>query len=174
MLLELLATVALGLGSAGAVIGIDRLVFKKRLPKWMPSTLAGLAMISCAIHLEYSWQERTTERLPAGVVVAKVYREAMPYRPWTYLRPVARRITALDTRRHRRHVDAPNQVMTTLVLFERWMPTRELPVVFDCLKRLRADLHADVEILITSELRGARWLTLRPDDPALLIACTTR
>lgn len=171
MLLEFFAAIALGLGTAGMVLAIDRLLARRRLPPWLAPAAAGLAMLGCMVYLEYSWAERTSAQLPDGVVVTASSRERMWYRPWTYAQPLTLRLVAVDTRRHRRHAQVPDQVMTTVVLLGRWLPVRELPVVFDCARARRADLHAGVELTAEGELLGAAWRSLPPDDATLRVVC---
>lgn len=172
MLLELIATVVLGLGAAGLLMGLN-VLSGKRLPAWLIPAGAGTAMLAFIIAMEYSWAARTQESLPSGVEVASLSSESMWYRPWTYIRPLSLRMVAVDTRRNRRHPDQAEQVMTTVLLLGRWMPVHEVPVVFDCAGRRRADLHAGVEILSDGRLSNADWRRLVPDDPALRIACST-
>jgi len=170
VILELIATVVLGLGAAGLLMGLN-VVTAKRLPTWLIPASAGAAMLAFIIFMEYSWVTRTSDGLPAGVEVASVSREFMWYRPWTYLRPLSLRMVAVDTRRNRRHPDQPDQVMTTVLLLGRWMPVREIPVVFDCKGLRRADLHAGVELLPDGRLANADWRQIDAADPAMRAAC---
>ena len=172
MLLEFIAAIALGLGTAGLVMALN-FVLGKRLPGWLIPASAGVAMITFMVYMEYSWQPRTEAQLPEGVVVTGISAENMWYRPWTYIKPLSLRMTAIDTRRSRRHVEQPGQVMTTVVLLGRWMPVREIPVVFDCHGNRRADLHAGIDMAEDGQLIGADWRPLERDDPALLAACQT-
>lgn len=171
MLLELIATVVLGLGAAGLLMALN-VLSGKRLPGWMIPAGAGLAMLAFIIGMEYSWANRTENGLPDGVRIASVSSESMWFRPWTYVRPLSLRMVAVDTRRNRRHPDQPEQVMTTIMLLGRWMPVREIPVVFDCANPRRADLHSSVEILPDGGLANADWRQLAADDPALRLACS--
>lgn len=170
MLLELIATVVLGLGAAGLIMALN-VVTGKRLPAWLVPAGAGAAMLVFIISMEYTWASRTQENLPAGVEIVSVSRESMWYRPWTYVRPLSLRMVAIDTRRNRTHAEQPGKVMTAVLLLGRWMPVREIPVVFDCRNQRRADLHASVEIDAAGRLVGADWRSLDADDPALLAAC---
>ncbi|MGY6629627.1 MAG: hypothetical protein ACXIUL_01330 [Wenzhouxiangella sp.] len=173
MLLEFIAAIALGLGTAGLFMAIN-FITGKRLPGWLMPASAGCAMIAFMVYMEYSWQPRTEAQLPDGVVVTGMSSEQMWYRPWTFIKPLSLRMTAIDTRRSRRHADQPGQVMTTAVLLGRWMPVREIPVVFDCHDHRRADLHAGVDMAEDGRLIGADWRRLDHDDPALLAACADR
>jgi hypothetical protein len=171
MLLELIAAIALGAGTAGMVLAVDRLVARRRLPGWLAPAAAGTAMVALMVYLEYSWADRLGAQLPAGVVVTTISRDRMWYRPWTYARPLGLRMVAVDTRRNRLHDEAPGQVMTTVILLGRWLPTREMPVVFDCVGARRADLHAGVQLGADGQLVGAQWRTLAADDATLTAAC---
>lgn len=173
MLLELIATVVLGLGAAGLIMA-GNVLTGKRLPAWLIPAGAGAAMLIFIIFMEYSWVSRTSESLPSGVEVASVSSESMWYRPWTYIRPLSLRMVAVDTRRNRTHPSQPDQVMTSVLLLGRWMPVREIPVVFDCAGRRRADLHAGVELRADGSLANADWRRLDDADPALRIACQGR
>ncbi len=170
MLLEFIAAVTLGLGAAGVVMAVN-VVLRRRLPTWLVPAAAGAAMLGFMVHMEYAWAERTAEQLPAGVIVATTGTSVSWFRPWTWVKPLELRMLAVDTRRSRRHQAAPGQVMTTVVLLERWMPVREIPVVFDCLGARRADLQAGVEMTIDGQLAGANWRQLEATDAALRVAC---
>ncbi|MFP4207850.1 MAG: hypothetical protein ACLFSC_04270 [Wenzhouxiangella sp.] len=170
MLLEFLAAVVLGVAVAGVVMAINRIT-GRRLPGWLAPAGAGAAMIAFIVSMEYSWSARTIGTLPEGVKVVSVSRESMWFRPWTYLQPLSLRMIALDTRRNRSHPGQPDRVMTSVVLLGRWMPPRQIPVVFDCAAHRRADLHAGVELDEAGNLPGADWRALDPDDPALALAC---
>lgn len=170
MLLEFIAAIALGLGVAGTMMALRKLT-GQRLPAFMLPASAGLSMIAMMVYLEYSWAERTTDRLPEGVVITAESTDAMWYRPWTYLAPVTFRLVAIDTRRSRINTAQPNQVMTTVMLLGRWMPIREIPVVYDCQRQRRADLDSDVTLADDGALVGASWRALAEDDRALEVAC---
>ena len=170
MLLEFLAAIILGLAVAGVIMALN-VATGRRLPGWLVPAAAGISMIVFMVWMEYTWLPRTLESLPEGVEVASVSRESSWYRPWTYIRPLSLRAVALDTRVNRTHPAQPGQVMTSVVLLGRWMPTRQIPVVFDCRSNRRADLHAAVELDEDGHLSGADWRELAPDDPALAIAC---
>ncbi len=173
MLLHFLATIVLGLGTAGLLMAIN-VATGKRLPTWLVPAGAGLAMLVFLVSMEYGWVTRTTAGLPEGVEVVSISRESMWYRPWTYLKPLSLRLVAIDTRRNRTHPEQPDQIMTTVMLLGRWMPIREIPVVFDCLGARRADLHAGVELEAGGHLRGADWRRLDPDEAALQTVCRER
>jgi hypothetical protein len=170
MLLEFIAAIALGLGTAGLIMGLN-FATGKRLPGWLMPAAAGAAMIGFMVYMEYSWLARTSEQLPEGVVITATSSESSWYRPWTYVRPLTLRLVAVDTRRNRINTAQADLVMTTVILLGRWMPPREIPVVFNCASAQRADLHARVQFADDGSLIDADWRQLQPDDPALLAAC---
>jgi hypothetical protein len=73
-------------------------------------------MLSFAIWNEYTWYPRTVAALPDGVVVARAQENSAPWRPWTYVRPIVTRFSAVDTRMNRTNPEAPGQVLTTVLL----------------------------------------------------------
>lgn len=170
MLLEFIAALAMGAGVAGLVMSLNWLT-GKRLPGWLTPACAGLGMILMMIYLEYTWASRTQAQLPDGVVITAQSEASMWYRPWTYAKPLSLRMVAVDTRRNRHHADFPDYVMTTVLLLGRWMPAREIPVVYDCAGARRADLDASVQFADDGELLGARWRALPDNDRALGAAC---
>ena len=170
MLLEFIAAIALGLGTAGLVMGLN-FATGKRLPGWLMPAAAGMAMIGFMVYMEYSWLTRTTDQLPEGVIVTATSSESSWYRPWTYVKPLTLRLVAVDTRRNRTNASQPGMVMTTVILMGRWMPPREIPVVFDCAAAQRADLHASVQVGDDGSLIDAGWRQLDRADPALQAAC---
>jgi len=170
MLLEFIAAIAVGLGAAGLALSL-RLVSGKKLPIWLAPASAGVGMIAFMVYMEYSWMDRTIERLPEGVVVVNASEESSWYRPWTFLKPLTLRLVAVDTRRNRHNEAQPDRVMTTVVLLGRWMPAREIPVVYDCANDRRADLGEGVVLAADGGLQGAQWRDLAADDPGLNATC---
>jgi len=170
MLLEFLAALAMGAGVAGLVMSLNWLM-RRRLPGWMTPASAGLAMILMMVYLEYTWASRTEAQLPEGVVITAQSEASMWYRPWTYIKPLSLRMVAVDTRRNRHHADFPDYVMTTVLLLGRWMPAREIPVVYDCAGARRADLDASVQFADDGALLGTQWRALSDHDRALRAAC---
>lgn len=170
MLLDFIAAIVAGLGVAGLMM-VLRTITRQRLPIHWVSASAGLSMILMMVYLEYSWADRTIAQLPDGVVVTGQSQESMWYRPWTYVKPLTLRLVAIDTRRNRHHALKPEQVMTTVILLGRWMPIREIPVVYDCQTQRRADLSSEVTFADDGSLLGATWILLEENDRALTIAC---
>jgi hypothetical protein len=59
-----------------------------------------------------------------------------------------------------------------MVYFARWAAPRQVPVAFDCAAGARALLAGDVTLAQDGRIEGAEWVTLPPDDPALVTVCT--
>ncbi|MBU1313783.1 MAG: hypothetical protein KJ947_25115 [Alphaproteobacteria bacterium] len=173
MLFELIAAVVAGVAIAGVAMSL-RWASRGRLPKWIVPAAAGLGMLSYALWSEYSWLSRITRAMPEGVVVAWHNEDRAFWRPWSYYRPVANRLSAVDTRTAQRHPDQPGQVMVDLILAARWQPSARVRVIYDCNSNRRADLiGSDISVAEDGAIVGAQWLQLEPDDAALRIACKT-
>ena len=170
MLLEFIAAICVGLATAGIIMGFN-IALGRRLPAWLVPAGAGVSMIVFMISMEYTWLDRTADQLPEGVEIVSISRDTSWYRPWTYIKPLSLRLIAIDTRRNRTHAAQPDRVMTSVLLLGRWMPARQIPVVFDCTLNRRADLHDGVDLDDTGTLPGAQWRQLAASDPALIIAC---
>ncbi len=173
MFFELIATLFVGLGTAGLVM-LARKVSRGRLPRWLTPSLAGVAMIGFVIWSEYTWYDRTQATLPDGVSVAWKNEERQVYRPWTYLAPMTDRFIALDLATMRTHPDLPGQRMLDLYLMGRWAPIRQVRVVMDCDRNLRADLAEDARISDSGAIENASWVAMAADDPVLQAACRGR
>ncbi|MFD1911429.1 hypothetical protein [Halodurantibacterium flavum] len=170
MLLELVATIAMGFAAAGIVLLLNKLM-RGRLPRWIMPAAAGLSMIGYVVWSEYSWLSRMSASFPQGVEVVAVNAEQSFYRPWTYIWPLTNRLVAVDTRMNRRNEALPDLVMTRIVLRGRWQPGADIPVIYDCAGHRRAEMTSDVALAADGTPVGADWATVGPDDPALRTAC---
>ncbi|ALI56759.1 hypothetical protein [Celeribacter marinus] len=168
MLLEFIAVIALGGGTAGIVMLIQKLT-RGALPRWSTSAAAGLAMLGFAIWSEYSWLDRTAAALgPDHVVVTSVERKQI-WRPWTYLVPVTTRFITVDMGKTQ---IKDRIVATDLYLLSRWQKGAVVPVAFDCQLGRRADIFAGFSDDLAADLIGANWITLEENDPIFTQACT--
>jgi hypothetical protein len=145
MIIDFVATISAGFALAGVAL-VLRSLTRRWLPAWIVPAAAGLGMLSFAIWNEYTWHSRTVGALPDGVVVARAQAETAPWRPWTYIRPIVTRFSAVDTRRSRTNPKVPGQVLTTVLLIGRWQPSLAVPVVFDCPGARRAALTSDTPL----------------------------
>lgn len=171
MLFELIAVILVGVALAGVAMAL-RAISRQRLPKWIVPALAGLGMLSYAIWSEYTWYSRVTAQLPPEIVVAWHNGETNFWRPWSYVKPVITRFSAVDRRSQQRNENFPDQVMTDVLLVARWQQSARIKVIFDCVGHRRADLVGrDVKVAENGEVIGANWVALSADDPVLIAAC---
>ncbi|CUX67645.1 hypothetical protein G3A56_26675 (plasmid) [Rhizobium oryzihabitans] len=174
MLFELIAAVVAGVAVAGVVSGL-RWVSRGLLPKWIVPATGGIAMLVYAVWSEYTWYDRMTHAMPAGVVVTWKNEDQSFWRPWSYYRPVINRFTAVDASGVRRHPQQPDQAMVDVILAARWQTSIVVKAVFDCVSGRRTDLIGDkVTIAYDGAIAGAEWIALAADDPARIAVCDTR
>ncbi|PWR04107.1 hypothetical protein DKT77_03445 [Meridianimarinicoccus roseus] len=170
MFLELIATFVIGLGGAGTVLLLNK-VMRGRLPGWLMPATAGLSMIAFSIWSEYTWYPRTANNLPDKVVVAWANEDSAPWKPWTYALPQTNRFVAVDTGTIRTNDGLPGQRMVDLYFMGRWAPGRQVSVVFDCDGNRRAELGPNAAMDERGALSPDAWTTMAPDDPVLRTAC---
>ena len=170
MLVELIATVAAGLGVAGIVVLLGRLS-GGRLPRWTVPIGAGVAMLAVTIANEYAWFTRTRAALPEGVIVATTREATAVYRPWTYIVPYVDRFAAVDRASIRTHPDQPGRRIVNLVFYGRWSQPRQVPVAVDCQRDRRAVLNETARFGADGAIGNVRWRRVPPDDPIQKAAC---
>lgn len=170
MFLELIATFIIGLGAAGTVLLVNK-VLRGRLPRWLMPASAGLAMICFTVWSEYSWYPRTAGNLPEDVVVAWANEDSAPWKPWTYAIPQTNRFVAVDTGTIRSNDALPDQRMVDLYLMGRWSAGRHVRIILDCAGQRRADLIEGVQMDDTGQVAADDWVALTADDPVLTTAC---
>jgi len=163
MLIEWIATVALGFGAAGVVMILRRFA-GNAIPRFATPAAAGLAMLGFSIWSEYSWFPRTTAALPPEVVVTGSHAEASGFRPWTYVVPFVNRFSAVNRASIRRNERVPGQVMIDMLLISRHAPVVKLPLLIDCAGPRRADIVDGVTFDADGAAVGADWRPLAPDD----------
>lgn len=170
MFFELIATVVAGVGAAGLMMGLNKLS-GGRLPRWIMPVAAGFAMIGFTIWSEYNWFARTANNLPEGLeVVAKVEQNG-GLRVWTYAFPYVHRFAAVDHRSARINPKLPDQRIVNVVLFGRWKPVNQVPVLIDCAGQRRADLPVDAVFQADGTVANLTWRSLAADDPVLTASC---
>ncbi|MGC9371074.1 MAG: hypothetical protein ACP5DX_16185 [Paracoccaceae bacterium] len=170
MFFELIATIVAGVGAAGLVLAVNRLT-GGRLPRWAMPVAAGGAMIAFTVWSEYSWFARTRAALPEGVTVASTVETRGGLRVWTYAFPYVSRFSAIDRRSLRTHPDLPGQRILHVLLFARWSPPSQLPVLFDCEGHRRADLGPATRFGEGGRVIDPDWRALEAGDPLLRAAC---
>jgi len=170
MLIELIATLALGAAVAGIVLLLSRLSASK-LPRSFAPIAAAVAMIGFQVWSEYAWYDRTSSALPSGIKVTEQYSQSVPWRPWTYLLPQVNRFVAVDVETARRNPNQPGRVMAEVFLFARFMPTVTVPQLVDCKTSRRADLADGVKFGKSGEVLDPGWTEAGADDPLLVALC---
>lgn len=170
MFVELIATVFAGIACAGVALLLN-MVTGRRLPKWVMPVAAGLGMIGMTISNEYTWFDRTAERLPDGVNIAMTVKEQSWMRPWTQVWPYTKRFVAADTATTRTHADLPDQRLTDLYFFGRWSPVTQAPMLFDCAAARSAVLIDGASFGEDGTVENAEWETMPADDPILKLVC---
>ena len=133
MALELIAAIALALGTAGIVILLRKLS-GGRIPKIMLPASVAIALVSFAVWGDYSWSARTVAAMPERVSLVETVSHSNAWRPWTYAFPVTERFVAADMGGLRRNGETPDLVLVDLLFIERRMDTRRQPVLVNCRK----------------------------------------
>lgn len=170
MFVELIATVFAGIACAGVALLLN-MVTGRRLPKWIMPVAAGLGMIGMTISNEYTWFERTAERLPQGVDIAMTVQEQSWLRPWTQVWPYTKRFVAVDIATARTNPDFPDQRMSDLYFFGRWSPVTQAPMLFDCAGARSAVLIDGAEFDADGTVANAEWEAMPAGDPVLKTVC---
>ena len=171
MLIELIATFALGFAAAGVVMTLRRFLPVK-LPRWATPAAAGLAMIGFTLWSEYTWFSRTEAALPESFEIVTRHEHSSMFRPWTQLAPYIDRFSAIDTQALRRNEQVPGQIMTEVLMVARHGGNDKLPVLIDCPGARRADLSDGMQFDAAGALVDADWHRLTSDDPLLKKVCS--
>ncbi len=172
MFLELIATIFAGIACAGVAMLLN-IATGRRLPRWLMPLAAGLGMIGMTISNEYTWFDRTVERLPQGVEVAMTVEEQSWLRPWTQLRPYTKRFVAVDTATARSNENLPDQRLADIYFFGRWSPVNQAPMLYDCAGAKSALLIDGASFAEDGTVTNADWQAMPPDDPILKLVCET-
>ncbi|SFJ16642.1 hypothetical protein [Albimonas pacifica] len=166
MFLELIATIVAGVGAAGVVLLLGRLM-GGRLPRWGAPVAAGLAMLAATIWSEYDWEARTVAGLPEGMTVIETVEETALHRPWTYLAPLTTRLAALDVAGIQTNPEAPGVKLAEVWFFGRWRPVDRAAVMIRCAPAAQARV-SDAAL---ADVSAAEWRPMPADDPLVAAAC---
>ncbi|MGZ2259074.1 hypothetical protein [Roseobacter sp. A03A-229] len=172
MFVELIATIFAGIACAGLAMLLN-IMTGRRLPKWVMPVAAGAGMIGMTISNEYTWFDRTAERLPEGVEIAMTVEEQGWLRPWTQVWPYTKRFVAVDTGTARKHPDLPEQRLADIYFFGRWSPVNQAPMLFDCGGARSALLIDGAEFATDGSVANADWQATPEGDPILQLVCET-
>lgn len=170
MLFELIAAFSIGAGAAGLVMLVNW-ALGGVLPRFAVPVAAGLAMIGFGVWSEYSWFDRQRANLGDGFAVVYRHSAPSPLRPWTYLHPFVSRFSAVDTAGAQRNPNVPGQVMSQILLMERYSPTTSVPLIVDCRGNRHAYLVDGVGLDAAGRVEGADWRALDDQDPLRAALC---
>jgi hypothetical protein len=141
------------------------------LPRWFVPLAAAVGLIGATLVLEYTWYRRVVAELPPGIEVVRVEEEAMPLRPWTYLKPITMRFWAIDRRKRMIHPQVGSLRIVPVLKFARWRPVEDGLIAVDCAGGRQVPLVEGVEITETGELLGAEWQVAPEGDLLQAAAC---
>ena len=164
MLFYVLGAVALGVGTAGVVLIVYRLLGRK-VPRWILPVAAGAAMIGFHIWSEYSWYSRTAAALPANLAVAATYTSSSLLQPWSLVVPRIDRFSVVNTSTVQRNERIPHLRIAEVFLVVRYMPTVSTLQIYDCETPRRADVVRTLEFDPDGRPIGAQWVPVDPADP---------
>lgn len=170
MLVEFIAAIAVGFGSAGVVLLLRKLS-GNRLPRTLIPIAAGLGMLGFAIWSEYSWFARTTATIPDGLVTTQTVSRTSWFRPWTYVVPFVSQFAAVDQASIRRNDAVPGIVLIDTYFWARHMPTGRVRLAVDCIGKRQARLGSNVSFSEDGQLENAQWTAIPADDKLLSAAC---
>lgn len=170
MLMDLIGTLGAGAGLFGFII-IARHLSGGRLPKWTIPAAIGAGMLLFSIWNEYTWYNRTTDALPADVVILSSPTDKVAYRPWTYVFPVSTRFAALDRTGMVKSMENSAFRRADVMLVQRWTATRRVPIAFDCANGRRADLIDGTSLAPDGTLTGGTWADVGQEDELQRAAC---
>ncbi|MDX5350377.1 MAG: hypothetical protein LPJ86_07635 [Caulobacteraceae bacterium] len=141
------------------------------LPRWLVPFAAAVGLIGTTLVLEYTWYDRVVAELPPGIEVVRFEEEAMPLRPWTYLKPITMRFWAIDQRKRMIHPQVGSLRIVQLLNFARWRPVTDALMAVDCAGGRQALIVEGAQITEQGELVGTDWQAAPEDDPLQAAAC---
>jgi len=159
---------------AAAVCGLMAWALRRwvpSLPQWFVPFAAAMGLICFTVWSEYNWFTRVSAELPASFVVVDVQEEAMPLRPWTYLKPIKMRFLAMDLAKTISHPQQASLHIVTLYSFARWKAPEQRLMAVDCAGNRQVMLTAGVVIADDATMTGAEWMPVAIDDKLQEVAC---
>jgi hypothetical protein len=141
------------------------------LPRWLVPLAAAVGLIGTTLALEYTWYGRVVAELPPGIEVVRFEEEAMPLRPWTYLKPITMRFWAIDQRKLMIHPQVGSLRIVPVLKFARWRPVEDGLIAVDCAGGRQVPVVEGVKISETGELTGADWQPAPAGDLLQAAAC---
>lgn len=175
MSVDFLTTIAIGIFAALCVVAIrhfSRRFLGHELPKWLMPVAIALSMVIYSVWNEYSWSSRLIAKMPDSVSILGTGTTKTAFRPWSYAVPMVTRFSALDRAAFQPVQGSPEIRKGEVMLIERYAPMKLIPVAYDCVGQVRADLLEGAQIAPGGMLSGGAWVQLAEDDAGLRAACT--
>lgn len=95
MIWHLIAVFIMGL-CAGGIMFLLRKLSRNRLPKWLISVSAGVAMIGYLAYYDYTWFEFKSGQMPSDTIIVSTQQNKSFLRPWSYIRASTNAFTVFD------------------------------------------------------------------------------
>ncbi|MGQ7844648.1 hypothetical protein ACUNV4_09235 [Granulosicoccus sp. 3-233] len=144
---------------------------KRPMPRTLIPLIIGSTAIGYGIYSEYTWEERTLDKMPESIVLADSYVGTSVFSPWSYLFPRNDRLMLVDTATIRRNPDHANYAMVDLLLMQRFSPVAKVRQLVDCRNARRADLTAEPEFDAQGLPVNLDWKTLDASNRLLETSC---
>lgn len=100
---------------AGGIMFFLRKLSRNRLPKWLISVSAGVAMFGYLAYYDYSWFEFKSGQMPSDASIVSTQQNTSFLRPWSYIRASTNAFTVFDGRS--RTVEQNGQILVEYYLY---------------------------------------------------------
>ena len=171
MLFTLLGTLVAGVGAAGLIILIYKVILRRPRPKAAIPFAAAAGMMLLQIVLDYGWYSRATADFGDDVVVLRTAQGKSLLQPLSYIIPRTDRFLALDKTSLKTNDALPGIKLGTLFQAEKDGPSTKILQLIDCLKGRRADWAGGMPLSPEALAEKAKWFDLQGDDPLFAAAC---
>lgn len=172
MFFEIVIVLCIALAAAGSVMLPLRLLGFKDT-KTLGLTAAALAMFGYVIWTQYSWADRSIERLPNTAVVVQQYEYEGVLEPWTAFFPRISRLMVMDKAQILRHPDHPGMALITAELIEQREDTIFVPLMIDCVALRHSPVAPNTEFSPGME-DGMNWIPANPKTQYLFdVTCSS-
>lgn len=166
MLLVLIATITIGAGVGGLVLGLGRLL-GGQIPRWVAPVAGGLAMFAFMLWNEYSWYGRAQAVLAPEARIAQTRLYASWVQPWTLAVPRVAGFVSVSLSDAAPYADRPALSFGVVTVHGRLEDPQQIAHLFDC----RASRRAAIDATPPADPETASWVDAGPDDPLIRAAC---
>ncbi|WP_417825865.1 hypothetical protein [Thalassospira povalilytica] len=171
MYVFIFTTVVVGFAAAGVVMLLFRL-WGRKAPKYVIPFVAALAMFGYMIWDDYTWYQRTIDRLPSDVAVTMTFEHVSAIAPWTLVKPVINSFTVVDKTKIVQSPVSPDIKLAMETKAIKNGETRSLSYIIDCLKGRAAILSKNDprdENGFPTDM--TEWFDMDADDPLRAAVC---